>query len=99
MNRVLVGLGAVLVVAGLLWPWHQEDALDSSARGYRDRSAGVQVLLSDYDDVDFECIAVYCGVGGIAVLRFPSFFGGSLGAMVCAVRRGTAQSWRLYAIA
>ena len=21
MNRVLVGLGAVLVVAGLLWPW------------------------------------------------------------------------------
>ena len=27
MNRVLVGLGAVLVVAGLLWPWHQEDAL------------------------------------------------------------------------
>jgi hypothetical protein len=32
----------------------EEVAFFSSARGYRDRSAGVQVLLSCYDDVDFE---------------------------------------------
>jgi hypothetical protein len=41
VNRMLIAPGAVLVVAGLLWPWHQEDACVSSARRHRHRSAGV----------------------------------------------------------
>jgi hypothetical protein len=40
----------------------EEVALVSLTRRHRHRSAGVQVLLSDYDDVDFECRAVDCGV-------------------------------------
>jgi hypothetical protein len=52
MNRLLVALGAALVVAGLLWPWLKRTHLFHLPGDIVIDRPGVQVLFPDHDDAD-----------------------------------------------
>jgi hypothetical protein len=62
MNRYLIGLGAVLIIAGWLWPWLKERSSVSSAGRHRHRSAGIQVLYPRHHNAHLECGGVDFGV-------------------------------------